>query len=314
MKHEKSSVEKAFPILSEDAPLIDWADSFLVDRKVRNLSRGTLKFYREHLKKFINYCNKQGISQISQVNANVLRKFMLHLEEVGHNPGGIHAFYRTVKAFLRWYEIEAEPKDWRNPIRKVKAPSVDVEPLDPVDVSDITDMIEVCQRGTFTGERDRAILLALLDTGARAQEFLDINLDDIDVFSGEITIRKGKGRKPRTVFLGTKSRRAVRAYLKLRTDKEKALWVRDDGEGRLVYNSLRYIIKRRAKSAGIAAPTLHSFRRAFAINMLRAGVDLMTIAKLLGHTSLAILQRYLKQTKDDVEAAHRRASPVDKWI
>jgi site-specific recombinase XerD len=45
--------------------------------------------------------------------------------------------------------------------------------------------------------------------------------------------------------------------------------------------------------------------------MLRNGTDLYTLAKLMGHEGITVLQRYLKQTYQDTEAAHRRAGPVD---
>ncbi len=64
-------------------------------------------------------------------------------------------------------------------------------------------------------------------------------------------------------------------------------------------------------SAGVVEPSLHDFRRAFCLAMLREGIDIFTLAKLMGHESTAVLQRYLKQTNQDTEQAHRRAGPVD---
>jgi integrase len=57
---------------------------------------------------------------------------------------------------------------------------------------------------SFSGSRDKAMILGLLDTGARAQEFLNINLEDVELATGSILIRQGKGHKPRMVFCGTK--------------------------------------------------------------------------------------------------------------
>jgi integrase/recombinase XerD len=121
--------------------------------------------------------------------------------EDGHNPGGQHAAYRVLKTFLRWYEFEAEPEGWRNPITKVKAPRLTEEPMEPVDVQDVNKMACACD-GSFLGRRDKAVLLFLLDTGLRARELLQLDLEDIDLVSGSVLVRLGKGRKPRTVFLG----------------------------------------------------------------------------------------------------------------
>jgi integrase/recombinase XerD len=84
----------------------------------------------------------------------------------------------------------------------VKAPRVELEPLEPVDIEAVTVMIDACSKGTLPGERDRAIMLFLSDTGVRAAELVAINLDELNSITGEILSRKGKGRKPRTAFLG----------------------------------------------------------------------------------------------------------------
>ena len=174
-------------------------------------------------------------------------------------------------------------------------------------------MIKACPHNTFTGDRDAAIFLCLLDTGARATEFLSINLSDINQARGDILIRQGKGHKPRTVYIGKQSKRALRRYLNHRRDDSSALWVthpRCDSE-RLSYDGLRGILSRRSQEAGVEAPSLHDFRRAFALSMLRNGTDIFTLAKLMGHEGITVLQRYLKQTNLDTEEAHRRAGPVD---
>ena len=70
-------------------------------------------------------------------------------------------------------------------------------------------------------------------------------------------------------------------------------------------------MRRRASQVGIETPSLHSFRRAFALNMLRAGVDIFSLQKLMGHADLQVLRRYLAQTDEDTLEAHRRGGQVD---
>jgi integrase/recombinase XerD len=185
-----------------------------------------------------------------------------------------------------------------------------VETIEPVSIQDVIALLATCGVD-FSGTRDKAAILVLLDTGARAQEFLDLNLEDIDLATGSVLIRKGKGRKPRMVFIGRKSRRAIRAYLRYRRDKNLAVWVTREGD-RLTYTGLRGIVRRRAQSAGLKdEPSLHDFRRAFAINMLRNGVDIFALQKMMGHADLQVLRRYLAQTDQDIQNAHMRGSPVD---
>lgn len=297
----------------QDDYLTVWLEAFLIDRRAQNMTRGTLYFYQKKLELFTRYCDTQAVTHIHQVDAGVMRGFLLWLEGTGHNPGGCHAAYRAVKTFLRWWADEVEPENWRNPTERVKAPKVPLEPIEPISLDDVKALLSTCTRGEFTGERDRAIILALLDTGARASEFCAISLASANTTTGEILIRQGKGRKPRVVFLGKVARRQLRVYLKMRTDDNPALWV-TRAAAPLTVHGLNSTMARRARLAGIQRPGLHDFRRAFALNMLRAGVDIFSISKLMGHSSIEILRRYLKQTDDDTRRAHELGSPVDKAL
>lgn len=289
-----------------------WAEGFLRDCRVRDLSPYTITYYRQQLEHFCKFADSQNVVGVLDITPDLLRAYLLDLEKTGHNPGGRHAKYRAVRAFLLWWEREAEPESYSNPIAKVRPPKVTQDPIEGASIEDIRAMVRTCGNG-FTGLRDRAILLFLLDSGVRVSECLSLNLEDVDSIGGSVFVRQGKGRKPRTVFIGRKTRRALRAYLRYCEDGSPALWVTSTGS-RLAVQSLRGMLKRRATAAGVPAPSPHDFRRAFALTMLRSGVDVITLARLMGHTTLEVLSRYLKQTSEDLRIAHERASPVDRLL
>lgn len=291
----------------DDAYLSIWIEAFLIERKSQNLSNGTLIFYKRKLDYFINFCDTQLIKTIDQITPDVIRRYLLLLEEKNHAPGGIHACYRALKAFLFWFEDEYEPDNWKNPIRKVKSPKVPKEPLQGIQIDDFNKLVDVCEKN-FYGERDKAILHILLDTGIRASELINLKIDDLDAITGNLLIRQGKGRKPRTVFIGKKSRKQIRSYLKKRKINSNALFISHYGE-KLTYAGLRAIIIRLANKANINIPGLHDFRRTFALNLWKKGIDLETIARLMGHTSLQVLWVYLKPTNQDLNNAY--ISPID---
>ena len=294
---------------SQDTHLQTWIEAFLYDRKAQGLSRNTLNYYRKNLAKFAGFCDSLLIKHITELTPHNLRQFLVQLEEQGHNAGGIHGFYRAIRAFLYWWEAEIEPEFWKNPIRKVKSPKVETPLLSPVPVSDIQVMLDTCENDLL-GLRDRAILLCLLDTGVRASELCAMNLDDLDRVHGAILIPNSKSKRPRTVFLGKKSRKALRAYLRRRRDDNLPVWI-TNSEERLTYWGLRQIVRRRAEKAGVDVPSLHDFRRAFALECLRNGMDVYSLQKLMGHADLQVLRRYLAQTTEDIQQAHQHGSPVD---
>jgi len=300
-------------VLSQQDYVPILVESFLVDRRAQGLSPETISFYRKKISYFLRFCDGQAVTQISQITSDLIRRYMLQLAGT-HNEGGLHACFRPLRTFLYWVESEeVMPLDWKNPIRRVKAPRLSVEPLDPVSMEDVGALLAACGVG-FSGTRDTAIILALLDTGARAREFLNLNLEDLDLAAGSALIRKGKGRKPRMVFLGRKSRRAIRAYLRHRHDTNPALWLTDEGD-RMTYAALRGVVRRRSQDAGLKhEPSIHDFRRSFALNMLRGGADVFALQRLMGHADLQVLRRYLAQTDADIQTAHMRGSPVDNNI
>ena len=293
----------------------EWYESFLMDRKIQNMSPGTIHFYKSKLKLFHEYCDAIVIDHISQITANIIRGYLIYLGEKGNNPGGLHACYRVLKTFLLWWEREVEPEGWKNPILNVKAPKLSVKPLEPVSIPQVDKLLSTCISKSFYDLRDKALFLFLLDTGARASETCSINLEDVDLRSGSVFIKSSKGRKPRTVFIGKKSRRAIRAYLKSRAkqnaeDRCPALWVTKN-PNRLTYWGLNQILRRRTKKANIETPSLHDFRRAFALNYLKNGGDIYSLQRLMGHADLQVLRWYLAQTTEDLQIAHRNFNPVD---
>ncbi len=163
--------------LENQKPISAWIVSFLVDKKAA-ISYGTVVLYKDKLKEFASYCQSQTVSNVEQISPDLLRRFMLHLEQTGHNSGGIHGYYRVIETFLKWYEAEVEPVNWKNPITRVKGPKLSQELLEPITLDEISAMLQTCENG-FIGIRDKAIILCLLDCGARASEFLSLTLQYI---------------------------------------------------------------------------------------------------------------------------------------
>lgn len=167
--------------------------------------------------------------------------------------------------------------------------------------------------------RDRAIILCLVDTGARGSEFCALNVGDVDMMTGAVEIRFGKGGKRRTVFLGNDSRRALRKYLRTRPKEtltpESPLWMWENREpfyNRLRFVGLREVVRRASVKAGLRkTPGLHDFRRCFALTMYNNGADLLAISRLLGRTSTEVTRRYLDIGDRELQRSVLRASPAD---
>lgn len=288
-------------------------EGFLLDCRSRNLAAGTLRFYQQKLQPLLAWLEQRGVTSPDEIRALHLRAWIVELADGSHTAGGVHAFYRAAKAFCTW--LEAEGSVEVSPMKRVRAPKLPEDQLEPVSMDDVRAMLATCNSRCLLDFRDAAIILALLDTGCRAAEFTALNYGDANLKTGALLVRSGKGRKPRMVFLGVTSRRALLKYIRKRGEPQdgEPLFATAKG-GRFTYFGLRSVIERRAGQAGIAPPTLHSFRRAFALGCLRNNVDVYSLQRLMGHASLAVLRRYLAQTEDDLREAHERGGPVDRLL
>lgn len=285
--------------------------AFIVDRQARGLSLRTVQYYGSELRYWQAYLETRGLGQIQDLTADHVRQYLLCLQDT-RNAGGVHCAYRALRSFLRWAWCEYDlPQPC--PIVKVHAPRVPQEPLAPLPLPDLKAMLTTCERRTPEGDRDRALLPCLLDSGCRASEFMALDVGDVNAATGAVVIRHAKGGKFRTVFLGAEARAALLRYLRHRRDQDGALWLTDDGH-RLTYAGLRQVVVRRARCAGVPVPALHSFRRAFCLAMLRGGADLLSVSRLLGHADLGLIARYARQVQDDLAAAHAKAGPVDRLL
>ena len=189
--------------------LREWIGLFLHACRSRNLTAGTTEYYAKKLNALIGFCSDIAITEVGQVTPETIRHFLIFLEERNHKPGGVHCYFRAVKAFLKWYEREVERDDWKNPIDRVRAPIVLSRTFGPVHLETIKSMIGVVGATDLVNARDKATLLFLLDSGVRLSEFLTLNKEDVDLITGAVQIRCGKGRKPRLVYMGEKTRQSL---------------------------------------------------------------------------------------------------------
>lgn len=282
-----------------------YVNNFVFDRMMKGRTTGTVEYYRSELALFFNWANVQKVEDIT---ADLLRKYFVELAQ-RRNKGGVHCSFRAVRAFINWYDAEYEP-GWKNPAQKVKLPPQRLAPLPEIPLDDIQKLIEVCDGKLRL--RDVAILKCLVDTGCRASEFLALNYGDVNLTTGAVHIRHGKGDKARITWMGNNARRALMDYLATRDgiQEDAPLWLNDNGV-RFRFYGLRELIKRLCQRAGVPHRGLHAFRRTFGISLYRKGIDILTISRLLGHSNIEVTKRYLNINNEDLREAHSRASPAD---
>jgi len=164
--------------------------------------------------------------------------------------------------------------------------------------------------------RDKAMFELLYSSGLRLAELagLDIDAAGAAVREGEVTVT-GKGRKTRTIPVGSKAAKALAAWLEQRGSRagpdERALFVSSRGS-RISLRMVQVRLRRWALKCGIGTSVHpHVLRHSFATHVLQSSSDLRAVQEMLGHSSISTTQIYthldFQYLAKSYDAAHPRA-------
>ena len=291
-------------------------DAFLTDCQTR-LKPKTISFYQWELGRFIAWLRERhGVGDLAGVTSPLIRDYILELQGRGLKPTSVHAAARSVRCWFTFLEVE-DLLPGKNPATRVKLPKLPRTILPALSQTEVAAIIAAA-RQTATPERDEAIVRMLHDSGVRANELCGLAWGDVDLTTGRVFVRAGKGDKDRYVFLGERTRRALGTYRTTltRSGPEDPVFQRANNRyagGGLHYDGLKMLLRRLGAEAGVAGCHPHAFRRSFAVEMLRDGADLVRLARLMGHSDLTMLTRhYLPLLTDDLADSHREHSPGDR--
>lgn len=283
-------------------------ESFLIDCQARRLTPKTIEYYAKNLRTFTLYLADKRIGSVEALTHHELRHFMLALRKRNYSAQYQHNIYRSVRTFLNFCVSDGIIEE--SPLTKLRAPKLPTHEITAFTKDEIKTILKHCDT-----ERDRAICLVLLDSGLRQSEILALNVGDVNLATGATRVKQGKGQKDRTVYLGAKSRRQVHRYLSERNPTpgpNSALFIASRRPvHRLTTSGIVQMMGRLADATGIKHCSCHTFRRTFAINCLRNGMNVYALAKLMGHINIQMLERYLKIVEDDLAAAHGEFGVVD---
>lgn len=175
---------------------------------------------------------------------------------------------------------------------------------------EIAALFAACERDPSpSGARDAAMLCCMYPGGLRRSEVVGLDLSDYNPEGGALTVRHGKGNKARIVYLTNGARRAMADWIAIRGSEPGALFYAINKGGRMIpgrinNQAIYTMLQKRSALAGVAEFSPHDLRRTFVSDLLEAGADISTVAKLAGHASIQTTSRYDKRP----EAAKAKAA------
>lgn len=302
--------------------------AFLDDCELARLSPRTIRFYGSNLRRYHWWCVQTGASlDPTRHTPAHIRAFLRYVQTAeqrwdsrwnamsnrGVSDRTHHAYHRTLSRFYNWL-VEQEYLDV-SPMARVRAPRVRQEQPDPFSDEELERLAAVLRAAGdgVLATRDRAIVAVLLDLGLRASELAGIEVPHLSMTTGDLYVAHGKGNKSRRLRLGPGARRHVRRYWlrwRRQAGEEGALFLSDAWEP-LTGQGIHHITTTLGKRAGVHPCNPHRFRHTMAVNAIRAGMGLLELQQILGHTSLDMVRRYVKLAEGDIARATQKHSPFD---
>ena len=259
------------------------------DMQVRNYSPRTVAAYVAAVAKLAKHLRRSP----EQVTKEDVRAFQVHLlavktsgSQFNQIVAGLRFFYGTTLGRAEMVEMLPYGK------RPKRLPVV-------LSVEEVGQLLAAARPG-----RERILLQTAYACGLRISEVLHLQVTDIDSARMVVNVRRGKGAKDRQVPLSARLLTELRQWWCRHRTKPWLFPGMTDASRQRPMNatSVQRMMKQIVKRAQLKKPaSLHTLRHSYATHLLEAGVDVVTLQKLLGHTQLSTTARYLHLSRRQMQ-------------
>jgi integrase len=322
--------QSPFRIVDDSGRELEWANKFLDVHCLQGLAKLTLRFYALMILHFVRWWSCQPGVDVLDFRAQQFTESTLvdyvraqvdqHPPPTPENINSRSSMLRRLFRFYfeqdmphapyliqrRWYR---PPEGWRgrrpfpSADLKVKVAQRVIEPLNRDQVHRFWH--------SFDNARDMAIVALMVLDGLRSGEVLGLTLEDLLFSEAQVHVR-GKGRRVRRVPLPPETIRLLQSYLKterpLTNRSEVFVSLKGKARGKAMTPAgLRSLFRHHRKEADVKKANPHRFRHTFGSDMVRAGVSLPALMRLMGHAHIETTLLYIQLAPQEVFDEYTRA-------
>lgn len=282
-------------------------EQFIWWKQAGGLSERTVEDYRGHIERFFKYYPEA-------YSPDSIKRAALDYMCKPAKPAYFNLKLIYLRAFIDWCMREGIFPE--NPLAGIKKRKAEDKIVD-LSEDTLKKLLTLPNLKTFAGLRDHALILMTLDCGIRPSEALGLIPADVSVKTLEVHIpaEVAKTRTSRTLPLSSVTVKSVQELISVRHpdwDKDCPLFCSVDGI-RLQRQGWGIRLKRYSQQLGVKIEPYY-LRHTFALRYLRAGGNVFSLQKTLGHTDIAMTKRYVALSQSDLRDQHQIAAPLSKIV
>lgn len=319
----------------------DWQiEEYMVYCRSNQLREKTMNSYEQALRLFERWCKEQlQIETVDKVTESVIRRYIADLQERGKyafyadearketnfpdrrrdfrkpiSPITINNYLRNLRAFFNWLDRDYLLK--KNPMKKVRQLKANRQAKEYISDEEFNRLTGNLDKSYFSEHRDYAMIVLMIDSGMRLGECSCLTMNDLILAKHQISLKAEttKGRKDRTVFFSTKTERILRRWIQFKdryVESDYLFPVKQTGD-HVEVSTFETNFKNYLRRSGINDKiSPHCLRNNFAKRCLMNGMDIYTLSKILGHSSVTVTeQAYLDLTDEDIGKRYQHFSPL----
>jgi site-specific recombinase XerD len=289
-----------------------------------------MRLYLLYEKRFLEFLESRKLpADLDALNAVNARQALLWFQQrgIGKRDGqqATKMFLNILKTWASFLEREGVWAD--SPLRKVRRVKTRKYERQPFTRSEVNAILHAADSSRMP-ERDRLLILMLLDTGARISEATGLHLGDVRLDSRTVRVL-GKGNRERTIPIGSGNQpdggplfRAYRAWLKVRGERQARSQI--DAGDRLFLTPAGYaltpnggteLVHRLGDLAGVEDATPHRFRHTFCtVYLTEYPGDELGLRRIVGHLSTDVLADYVHLAEQAIAQRAGRVAPSQNWL
>lgn len=318
-----------------------YVEDFMEHWKLKGLSKKTMKSYEASLMLFSKYIEDEfQLSRIKEIKDKYTNEYVKFTKERGKysyvsddktvllnnptmrkdfgkavSPATINNYIRNLKVFFTWVVDNKIIKS--SPMDKVQFVKVKRKPKDNISNSDFTALIKSIDVTKYFEYRDYVVIQMIMDTGMRLGETLSLIVHDVDLERRAVLIPADitKSKKERYVFFSNTMAGILRRWLQFKDryiDNDSLMFPTTIGTKLGISHFERNFRTYKERDGLSQNVTPHWLRNNFAERCLMSGMDIYTLSRILGHSSVTVTEKaYLDLTVTDIRKNYQRFSPLE---